>query len=197
MPRHPRETPDDAITESDAVEPQPVNATQVESFVPTAAEIAAAIEYLRKEDAAQAAKTPAAPATAEMQFGENVTLINRTPVELRCQWDGAHYRFKPGKNHGVPLAIARAACQQNPLMGSEHPYDPMSYESLCGIEGSRGQFAAVTPLRQSTAKERIDRGKMVGPGSDATPMDAGGPTYFEAMAGVGNADTSADTLRPV
>lgn len=165
--------------------------------MPTAAEIAVALDYLRRADAAKVAEPPIAVDQPESQFGENVTLVNRTSGGLRCQWDGAHYRFKPGKNLGVPLAIARAACLQNPLMGSEHPYDPMSFESLCGIEGSRGQFSAVTPLQQSTAQSRINRAQMVGPGRDAVPMDAGGPTYFEAMAGVGNADTSPDTFRPV
>lgn len=128
----------------------------------------------------------------DTQFGESVTAVNRTKGELRCQWDGAHYRFKPGKNHGVPINVALAACRQNPLMGSEHPYDPMEYESLMGIVG-HSRFGDCSPTTQNDAAgERVDRKRWAGV-ENAKARNAGGPTYFDGMAGV-NVDTSADTI---
>jgi hypothetical protein len=119
------------------------------------------------------------------QFGDNVTLVNRTSKStLTATWDGSHYHFEPGEHPNVPREIAIAAYKQNPIHGSEDPLgDPDIIESLFGIKGLRLPFGNVTPIEQSEAGERLDRSRMMGLGTAATKIDAGGPSYFDARMG--------------
>jgi hypothetical protein len=119
------------------------------------------------------------------QFGDNVTLVNRTSgTTLVATWDGMHYHFEPGEHPNVPREIAVAAYKQNPIHGTEDPLgDPDVIESLFGIVGARQPFGNVTPIEQSTAGERLNRSMVMGLGAAVTPMNAGGPTYFDAKMG--------------
>src|SRR5882762_4591567 len=122
-----------------------------------------------------------------MNFGENVTLVNRTDKPLKAKWDGRDYTAAPGETPNVPKDVAQAFIDQNPRMGTEHPYDPMKFESLAGIKGG---LRLTTPATQSAAIERMDRQQIRGIGRGAKPIDGGGPTSFEARAGVGDIDGS-------
>jgi len=119
------------------------------------------------------------------QFGDNVTVVNRTQRSiLSAQWDGAHYHFEPGETQNVPLPIAMAAYKQNPIHGTEDPLgDPNLIQSLIGIKGARMPYGDVAPIEQSTAGERLNRAMVLGLGGDVKPINAGGPTYFDARAG--------------
>jgi hypothetical protein len=128
------------------------------------------------------------------QFGDNVTLVNRTKsTTLEAMWDGMHYHFEPGEHPNVPREIAIAAYKQNPIHGTEDPLgDPNVIESLFGIVGARPPFGTVTPIEQSTAGERLDRSRVMGLGSDVKPLNAGGPTYFDAKMGTDKVDLQDD-----
>ena len=119
------------------------------------------------------------------QFGDNVTLVNRTSKSLDAQWDGAHHHFDPGETTNVPIQIAIAAVRQNPQHGSEDPLgDPNLFTSLFGIKGAKHGFGDCTPLEQSDAGERIDRKRIEGPARRAAKLNAGAPTHFDARRGV-------------
>lgn len=119
------------------------------------------------------------------QFGDTVTLVNRTrSTTLEAMWDGMHYHFEPGEHPNVPREIAVAAYKQNPIHGTEDPLgDPEFVLSLFGIVGARQPFGNVTPIEQSAAGERIDRSRVMGLGGEARRIDAGGPSYFDAKLG--------------
>jgi hypothetical protein len=128
------------------------------------------------------------------QFGDNVTLVNRTQrTTLAAQWDGMHYHFEPGEHPNVPREIAVAAYKQNPIHGTEDPLgDPDTIQSLFGIVGARMPFGNVTPIEQSAAGERIDRSMVMGLGGEARRIDAGGPSYFEAKLGTDKVNLQDD-----
>jgi len=128
-----------------------------------------------------------------MQFGDTVTVVNRTSKVLSAQWDGAHYHFEPGETPNVPVTIALAAVRKNPLLGSEDPLgDPNVFVSLIGIRGARDPFGDCSPLEQSNAGERIDRAKVTGLGRKVKSMNAGGPTHFDARMGMDKVDLQDD-----
>jgi hypothetical protein len=128
-------------------------------------------------------------------FGDNVTLVNRTKATvLTAVWDGMHYHFEPGETQNVPLTIATAAYKQNPIHGTEDPLgDPEIIESLIGIKGAKLPFGNVTPIEQNASGERLDRKRVMGVGSKARKLDAGGPTYFDAKLGTEKVDLTDDT----
>jgi hypothetical protein len=136
------------------------------------------------------------------QFGDNVTLVNRTSKStLTATWDGMHYHFEPGETPNVPREIAIAAYKQNPIHGTEDPLgDPDIIESLFGIVGYKHPFGNVVPIEQSAAGERINRSLVMGLGTEAKRVDAGGPSYFEAKLGADkvnlqdDADAGADNV---
>jgi hypothetical protein len=139
------------------------------------------------------------------QFGDTVTLVNRTKgTTLSAMWDGTHYHFEPGEHPNVPRTIAIAAYKQNPIHGTEDPLgDPDIIQSLFGIVGARLPFGEVTPIEQSPSGERINRSLVMGLGGTARPLNAGGPTYFDAKLGTesvnlqDDADQGAPAAAPV
>ncbi len=56
-------------------------------------------------------------------FFEQVTLINRAPVNLTVMFDGQCKTLTPGENI-VPRVVVEFAKNQNPIMGSANPNDP-------------------------------------------------------------------------
>lgn len=89
-----------------------------------------------------------------MAFQETVTLINRTQKKLYVRFDGIDSPIQPGENHGFPKEAVPYARMQNPLMGSEDPYNPGHYISLVGVKGRDD----CSPLEQDETKpQRIDR----------------------------------------
>jgi hypothetical protein len=65
---------------------------------------------------------------------ESVTLVNRTNRVLTVRYDGEEMKLKPGRTKNFPRVAVAYAQKQNPLMGSQHPYDPTQYISLIGVE---------------------------------------------------------------
>ena len=130
------------------------------------------------------------------QFGENVTLVNRTKRSvLTVVWDGQQFHFAPGEHPNVPLVIAEAAYRQHPLHGSEDPLgDPQFHDSLFGVKGAQPPFGNVTPVEQSAAGERINRKLVAGVGRNAKPMDAGGANAFDAKIGTENVNLADDAV---
>jgi hypothetical protein len=128
------------------------------------------------------------------QFGDNVTVVNRTQRSiLSAQWDGAHFHFEPGETQNVPLPIAMAAYKQNPIHGTEDPLgDPNLIQSLIGIKGARLPYGDIGPVEQSTAGERLNRSMVMGLGADVKQINAGGPTYFDAKAGTESVNLQDD-----
>lgn len=124
-------------------------------------------------------------------IGETVTLINRTKkTVLHCTFDGQVFTINPGENHGFPKEAVSFAKRQNPVLGTEHPYNPLKFESLVGVKGSKDP---VTPMEQSkTAVERIDRSQMRGIGRRAKPEEGDPVTAIEARVGYeGDIDNEA------
>ena len=64
-------------------------------------------------------------------MSELVTLVNRTSKMLKGTWDGRHYEIMPGKHEFAELKAMKFR-DQNPVMGSENPYD-LSKQYLMGI----------------------------------------------------------------
>lgn len=124
-------------------------------------------------------------------IGETVTLINRTKkTVLHCTFDGQVFTLEPGQNHGFPKEAVGFAKRQNPVLGTEHPYNPLKFESLVGVKGSKDP---ITPMEQSkTAVERIDRTKMHGIGRNGKAEEGDPVTPMEARVGYdGDPDNEA------
>ena len=128
------------------------------------------------------------------QVGDTVTLVNRTSKSvLTATWDGMHYHFEPGEHPNVPREIAIAAYKQNPIHGTEDPLgDPDIIQSLFGLVGVRDPFGPVAPGEHSAAGERLNRAMVMGLGTEAKRVDAGGPTYFEAKLGTAQVNLQDD-----
>lgn len=116
-----------------------------------------------------------------MAFGDVVTLINRTSKPLTVRYDGIDYTIEPGENPAFPRVMVKYAKDQNPLMGSEHPFDPNRFVSLVGVKGTKDDCA---PIEQSSAPQRIDRSDERERGKISKQIRGDGPTTFDmAMPG--------------
>lgn len=96
-----------------------------------------------------------------------VHLGNRTSKPLQITFDGKTWPLQPYPAvREVPAAVARAACKQHPLMGSENPYSPIDHQILVYVS----EWGMPSdPLEQSNAIERIDRSML--------PADRQGVTF--------------------
>ena len=72
-------------------------------------------------------------------FYEQVTLVNRAPVDLTVTFDGQAKTLKPGDNT-VPAVVVDYAKNQNPIMGSADPNNPhvSGGRYLVGVKGAYG-----------------------------------------------------------
>ncbi len=102
-------------------------------------------------------------------MSQYLTLVNRTSKNLNGTWNGRQYTIAPGK-HEFPEHQALKFKEQNPLMGSEHPYT-LEKTYLIGIVEYKDDC---TPLEQSTAVERIDRSKVIGSAKDVEVVQGNG-----------------------
>lgn len=118
-----------------------------------------------------------------MGLPETITLTNRTPHVLRATYDGQEFVFKPGENHGVPTIVVRFAKAQNPLMGSDDPYNPSDCQFLVGV---KEWGDPVAPLKQSNVEERINRSLLEGDGAKAVKGPSSKPRRGEVYV---NQDT--------
>lgn len=88
-----------------------------------------------------------------------VHLGNRTSKSLTVTFDGKQWTLPPYPAVvQAPMAVARAACRQFPLMGSEDPYNfdcTLIVYVREWMEHEPGM--ADTPIEQSDKIERIDR----------------------------------------
>ncbi len=78
-------------------------------------------------------------------FLEQVELFNRAPVDLTVQFDGQCKTLKPGKTT-VPGVVVQYAKNQNPVMGSQDPYNPhiSGAQYLVGVVGSKDNCEPLT-----------------------------------------------------
>lgn len=69
-------------------------------------------------------------------FHESVELFNRAPIDLTVTFDGQAKTLKPGLN-SVPAVVVPYAKNQNPIMGSQDPYNPniSGCRFLVGVPG--------------------------------------------------------------
>lgn len=72
----------------------------------------------------------------------------------------------------LPYFAAERAIRQNPVMGTEDPLNPNSFQSLIAVPEWNQDY---TPLQQSDAIERIDRAQL--------PEDAQQATVIAALGG--------------
>lgn len=84
-------------------------------------------------------------------FFEQVTLINRAPVNLTVTFDGQEKTLVPGENL-VPAVVVPFAKNQNPIMGSQDPNNPhmSGARYLVGVKNSDEPGEETEPL---TAEE--------------------------------------------
>ena len=88
-------------------------------------------------------------------FLEHVELFNRTPIDLTVQFDGQCKTLKPGPNT-VPGIVVEYAKNQNPIMGTQDPYNPhiSGCKYLVGVVGSKDNC---TPLTKAQWEEHLSR----------------------------------------
>ena len=87
-------------------------------------------------------------------FHEQVELVNRAPIDLTVQFDGQCKTLAPGKNI-VPAIVVPYAKNQNPIMGSQDPYNPHidGCRYLVGIVGRD----ECEPLTKKEWEAHLDR----------------------------------------
>jgi len=98
-------------------------------------------------------------------FQETVTLVNRAPVNLSVRFDGQDKTIKPGENPGFPKVAVKFAKAQNPIMGTEDPYNPTDYRCLVGVKGTKDNCKALT---KEEWEDHLGRPQRV----DRTDLDA-------------------------
>lgn len=99
-----------------------------------------------------------------------VKLVNRTSRQLRGTWDGKIHLLAPHAVEALPRAVAEAIRRQNPIMGSEDPYD-MTMEYLVGIEEEGDPISELTDLEAFPQEiERWNRKKLAGDAAKAEPI---------------------------
>lgn len=88
-------------------------------------------------------------------FLEHVTLINRAPIALSVMFDGQTKTLEPGPNT-VPSIVVGFAKNQNPIMGSQDPYNPhiSGCRYLVGVANSKDP---IEPLTQEEWEEHLRR----------------------------------------
>jgi hypothetical protein len=89
-----------------------------------------------------------------------VQLGNRTSKPLTITFDGKQWTLPPYPAVcQAPIAVARAACRQFPLMGSEDPYSPADCQLIVYVREWMPHEPGMldTPIEQSDKCERLDR----------------------------------------
>jgi hypothetical protein len=78
-------------------------------------------------------------------FLEQVELFNRAPITLNVMFDGQCKALPPGKTL-VPGVVVSYAKNQNPVMGTQDPYNPhiSGAEYLVGVVGSKDNCEPLT-----------------------------------------------------
>lgn len=93
-----------------------------------------------------------------------VEIGNRTSKTLAITYDGKQWPVPPyPQTIHVPRIVAQKGVAQHPVMGTEDPAAPTSYESLLFVVGWQGRDGGPmpnTPIEQSDAVERLDRSLM-------------------------------------
>jgi hypothetical protein len=89
-------------------------------------------------------------------FFEQVTLINRAPIDLTVMFDGQCKTLTPGENI-VPRVVVEFAKNQNPIMGSANPNDPSisGGRYLVGVKGALDE--EVEPLTPEEWEAHLGR----------------------------------------
>lgn len=69
-------------------------------------------------------------------FVDQITLVNRAPINLTVTFDGVSKTLTPGENL-VPSVVVDYAKNQNPIMGTQDPYNPniQGCRYLVGVKG--------------------------------------------------------------
>lgn len=94
-------------------------------------------------------------------FHEQVTLVNRAPVNLIVRFDGQDKTLTPGDNV-VPAIVVDYAKNQNPIMGSADPNNPhvSGGRYLVGVklaDGTPGYNEEIEPLTQEEWEAHLQR----------------------------------------
>lgn len=89
-------------------------------------------------------------------FQDMVELINRAPIDLSVQFDGQSKVLAPGSNM-VPKVVVPFAKNQNPIMGTQDPYNPhiSGCQYLVGVRAPEGQKQK-EPIKFLTNEEWAD-----------------------------------------
>lgn len=78
-------------------------------------------------------------------FQETIELINRAPIPLSVTFDGQSKTLTPGSNF-VPRIVVSFAKNQNPIMGTQDPYNPhmSGCQYLVGVKGTKDPIKPLT-----------------------------------------------------
>lgn len=95
-----------------------------------------------------------------LDWTDQVTIFNRTATPLEVKADGKTVVLPPLSEVRVPRFVADLACRQHPVMGTEDPYNPRSFDMLVGVKEWGHD---VTPIEQSDAVERLARDELLDP----------------------------------
>lgn len=97
-----------------------------------------------------------------------VTVVNRTSRPVEGIFDGKRTIIGPHKRIPMLATAAEMLKRQNPVMGTEDPFDPRSPDFLVGIEEWGDD---ITPIEQSDKLERFDRSLVPDGGSKAVELN--------------------------
>ena len=80
-------------------------------------------------------------------FLEHVQLFNRAPIDLEVTFDGQRKKLTPGPNM-VPGIVVEYAKNQNPIMGTQDPYNPhiSGCRYLVGVVGTKDNCTPLTKM---------------------------------------------------
>ena len=79
-------------------------------------------------------------------FTELVELVNRAPIDLSVTFDGQSKPLPAVSSTMVPKTVVQFAKNQNPIMGTQDPYNPhiSGCQYLVGVKGTKDPVDPLT-----------------------------------------------------
>jgi hypothetical protein len=109
---------------------------------------------------------------------EFVEVGNRSTKPLSIMYGGRQYKVPPHpKTVMLPAIVAVAGLNQNPVMGTENPYNPHDVQYLLYVK--EWSKLPQTPIEQSEKIERIDRSLLPPDAQNVTKLSGFGRPVIE------------------
>ncbi len=122
-------------------------------------------------------------------FHSEIDIVNIAPIALTVRFDGQDKNVPPGASK-LPLIVVEHAKNQNPIMGSEDPYNPhiSGARYLIGVVGSDDR---IEPLTEEEWEAHLDNPTRINSQQLFEDKYSGDPKARLVLHGKGRKSTAA------